>query len=786
MTKVDPALLLVIARHLRAAGPGAEATTEPRPVHVSVLCTGDVDDLRAAGFEPLGRLRTTPGGTLAAGRIALTDLGRLDAVPHVVAIQGSSPAQPQLNRSVPAIRADRVHNAATPVTGEGVVIGIIDTGIDWRHPDFTRPDGTSRIMAIWDQTLVVDPELAEHSPLGFPGMGVEYLADDIRDALAGTLEVRTGDDQDGAEGHGTFVAGIAAGDGSATELCGEPAGSYVGVAPDARLIVVVRSYVPEVGSAGSLENALDYIWHRAGAGTPVVVNYSSTTFFGPNDGTSLEEIAITADLEAQAGRAMVIGAGNARADRQHASVVLPINGPGQSLMFWVPPCTDRPVQVQAWYEAPAAVPFALVAPDEQLTTITLDPVDTREVVVDDGGTAVALYAGALPAGRCALSVTISPAEEGDDVLDGYWTLQLANASTTATAFLDARIYCSDPEAEVQFTSHVDEYRTLGAPATCEAAITVGAYVPGAAADGSDDELAWFTSFGPTRTGGRKPDVVAPGEGIMAPGAYGGWECCRGLCWDLHRPAGGTSAAAPHVAGVVALMFQVNPDLAFHEIKRILRDEANTEHLPEPHLYTWGAGRVDAEAAVRAVPPPGMEAPLHPVPPSPSPAPWGTPGPEPGPEVPAGAPRTPPPPVALALTGPAAGVDGVVGEVVGRIVELPGGEVWAALVSRHFSEVRALVNHHKRVALRWHRLQGPALVAHVAHRLGGAPRGVTLPALDLGRDPDRDRERLAAFLTALERHGSPALAAAVARHRATILAADPATLLRALGAGARAA
>src|SRR5262245_44135468 len=110
MTKVDPGLLHVVARHLRlsagrsesAASPGAE---RPSPVvHVAVRYTGDLDDLRAAGFEPLSRIRTSPDGwSIVAGRLPLDRVGALDAVDHVVEIEGARPVVPQLDQSVHAI-----------------------------------------------------------------------------------------------------------------------------------------------------------------------------------------------------------------------------------------------------------------------------------------------------------------------------------------------------------------------------------------------------------------------------------------------------------------------------------------------------------------------------------------------------------------------------------------------------------------------------------------------------------------------------------------------------------
>ena len=224
---------------------------------------GDLDDLRGAGFEPLGLCPVTPeGNRIAAGRIPFDRLGQLEAVDHVTRIEGSQAMQPALNHSVPAINADVVHNPPYNLTGAGVAIGIIDWGLDWRHPDFVGADDKSRILGIWDQSLTADGDNGEAPPAAFPGIGVEYTQDQITRALAEDGEVRTTNDKR-FPGHGTNVGGIAAGDGSASEWWGDPF-TYVGVAPGADLIVVVLDEAPlpgELGSMPSLQHAFDFIFN---------------------------------------------------------------------------------------------------------------------------------------------------------------------------------------------------------------------------------------------------------------------------------------------------------------------------------------------------------------------------------------------------------------------------------------------------------------------------------------------------------------------------------------------
>jgi hypothetical protein len=450
------------------------------------------------------------------------------------------------------------------------------------------------------------------------------------------------------------------------------------------------------------------------------------------------------------------------------------------LPFEVPPSFATSVSLRLWYPATETVRCSILSPSYQHSE-AVEPGDVGTMEVDSTFR-VDLSSGTDGNWR-QIAINLWRLTEDAEVPDGTWQVELTNIGASP---LDIDAYVqSDRESSVKFVGQlVDELHTLSVPGTCEAAITVGAYSPsGRPRFDATGDLTGYSSFGPTRDGRPKPDLVAPGRAV-APASYGGWEICRWLCWEEYGLAHGTSVATPHVAGVVALMFQRNPRLGHPQVKHLLRHHADKHGIPDPQrVNRWGGGSVDAFETVTNVPSPGDEDPLGPpvtgAPvPSPSPAPVGAgSGPAPAPQ-----PLGPPPSERGAGPEPR-GVDPVswtLAEAVTRLAAVPGGATWAALVSRHFSEVRALVNHNRRVALRWHRLGGPALLAHLAHLAAGSPRGAVLPSLQI------DADRVAAFLTALERHGSPGLAAAVARHRPTIQAADLPVLLRDLGDAARAA
>ncbi len=188
-------------------------------------------------------------------------------------------------------------------TGRGVVAGLVDSGLDWDHPDFGPSPSETRIIRMWDQTLV--PAGSEQSPPDF-GYGVEY---DSLDIVFGSP--RTIDDM----GHGTHIAGTMAGDGSGTNGL-EPAGRYAGLAPEAYIISVKTSWLDV-----DVLDGVDYIFRRASAlGLPCVVNLSLGSHYGPHDGTGPFEASI-ANLTGP-GRIVVGAAGNSGSDPLHARFVV--------------------------------------------------------------------------------------------------------------------------------------------------------------------------------------------------------------------------------------------------------------------------------------------------------------------------------------------------------------------------------------------------------------------------------------------------------------------------------
>ena len=223
----------------------------------------------------------------------------------------------------------------------------MDSGIDWNHKDFIDNDELypsnpanwqTRIMYIWDQHLSNDPHYSVSPPDGY-AYGLEYSSTEVNQAIQGGNSLATID----TIGHGSHVAGIAAGDGTSTN------NTYIGMAPECKLIVCKN----DLNDTGKKLDGFDWILYKASESElnmPVVINFSQGGNWGPHDGTTLWEQAINYDIQNN-GLNLVVSAGNSRNDREHAQYDIPANDHHQfEIHFdeYQPDVIDR--WIQFWYE----------------------------------------------------------------------------------------------------------------------------------------------------------------------------------------------------------------------------------------------------------------------------------------------------------------------------------------------------------------------------------------------------------------------------------------------------
>jgi TonB family protein len=538
-----------------------------------------------------------------AARTAAPFLGRALRVEQdgLVRLDRSRLLHAALDVSGPLVGADRARTDGR--TGRGVLIAVIDSGVDFSHPAFLDADGVPRILWYLDMTLPSRGLAGTLDDLGF----ALFARDDLARALRDPAAPRPSPD---AAGHGTRVASIAAG----SRL------PYLGIAPDAELLVVRADRLPGGRyDEADVADALGFVFAVADRlGRPCVVNLSLGGQAGAHDGTSWLERAIDAAAwEGPGGRAVVVAAGNDADSAVHA-VLDPGDAGSASTALVIP--THRGladdasayVAVDLWSAPGAAFALEVTLPDGTVVAVDADSPSAERPL--DGGGALRVELG-TPAARDGIRTEALAAWTGGDdgtIPPGRYTLRI-HGHAPVDAWLSVEARASLLPFRLERELHRDT--TLAVPATAHGAIAVGALVGRASWTNHLGDLlvdpdvvgepAPFSSLGPTADGRFKPDLLAPGAWVIGaqsstaelPLGPGGFPATAS---DPQWAAGrGTSLAAPHVAGAIALLLQNDPWLHPREILARLRATARTDAAWREDA---GFGLLDAYTALRAPPP----------------------------------------------------------------------------------------------------------------------------------------------------------------------------------------
>jgi subtilisin family serine protease len=579
-------------------------------VTVSLTENSDAAELEAAGFA-VGAL-VGDIATLETDVERLPELAALASVSKIRAVTQAYPSNDRARQSIGITNS--AGQRLISQTGRGVIVGVIDTGIDFRHRDFTVPgsNGTkTRIKALLDMTVYSSTSTDWNYSL--PGqtakIGRLYTEADINAALQGTGTILQKD----KNGHGTHVAGTAAGNG----LASPTPGTYTGMAPEADLVIVKATRQND--DSGSFRtddsiNALKFIQQIAAQrGQPFVVNMSLGGHSGPHDGTNPDERAIDQIVSSGAGRVICVAAGNegvtsfnSNDAKIHAAGTVPAGG-SINLTF---NATESPDFLDLYYANSDRFTVTVTRPDG----VKVGPVAYNPGGFVDGANDpyIEIYNATDTKGDTLASndqsdifITFSP--EAND-LGTNWTITVQGNSVPSGGRFDAWL------GNGSFTTFVDNNSHLiGSPGTARGALTVGAYITRTGnVNLSVGNYAPFTSPGPTADGRQKPEISAPGyylyssRSVDVVGEFGTIGTGSNAPTDSTHYTGlaGTSMATPVVTGAVALVLQANPALTNDQIKTHLKTYAHHDGFDPPGWNSrFGFGKLNIAAVLNAIAPP---------------------------------------------------------------------------------------------------------------------------------------------------------------------------------------
>lgn len=464
-----------------------------------------------------------------------------------------------------------VTNTEPFLTGKGVLVAILDSSIDFYNENFRNADGSTRIVALWDQSLEADPEMGTNPPAGFK-IGVEFTKDQIDEALfsENEAEARQSIPTVDITGHGTAVAGILAAGGTSREPFRK------GVAPESSLLIVKLGAQRENAFPRTTEimRGVTYAVRKAlELKMPLVINLSFGNTYGDHRGNSLLERFL--DNAAEMGRtSVVVGSGNEGASGGHVEGLIQ-NGQTEYVELAVADY-ESSLNVQLWKYYQDIFDVTVITPTGERIEIPMNMPGAYRYRTN--GNALLIYVGQplpymvfqelyidfIPENGGQIGTAFYTAETrrgGNYISAGVWTFELTSRNIVYGGyqfFLPSSAVRSESTRFFRESPQV----TLTVPSTASRVITVGAYdiYTGGVADFSGRGYVFRQLMGnvgnnsgtenlnqtevPTLIHAVKPDIVAPGVDIETVSVRGGY-----------TRVSGTSYATPMVAGASALLME---------------------------------------------------------------------------------------------------------------------------------------------------------------------------------------------------------------------------------------
>lgn len=459
--------------------------------------------------------------------------------------------------------------------GEGVLLAIIDSGINYFHPDFRNEDGTTRIAYLWDQNISGNP------PEGFV-VGTQYTREQINEALSTNnrqqaLAIVPSID---TVGHGTHVAGIAGGNGRSSN------DNIVGAAPDAEFLIVKLGQPDFEGFVRNVEIMLGvrYVLEKARElEKPVSINISLGMNTGPHDGTAIIEQYLD-DAAGVWKNNIVVGTGNEANARNHTNGTV---GQDETTQFEFQIGENTQAYSSTlWFNPIDTMAFEIVNPSGRGTPLIVYAAGPVRFTIQNTNI-YATFAGPSPLNGAIEFALFLIGTDGDYVTSGPWKV-IVHGQSIVNGDFDAWGPTTEAGGGTSYFLNSTVDTTLTTPSTSQLVISVGAY------NHVTGQIAPFSGRGFGRNNKViKPDLVAPGVEITS----------ASHTTSGYRTLSGTSMATPHVTGGVALMmewgivrqnniFLYGENLKTYLIRGATRKDATT--YPSP---IWGYGRLCVEESL---------------------------------------------------------------------------------------------------------------------------------------------------------------------------------------------
>ncbi|MEO6231517.1 MAG: S8 family serine peptidase [Ferruginibacter sp.] len=586
-------------------------------VNVFMAVTTDfkIADVVSFGFLP-GTIRKT----MVTGLIPIEKIEDIANHPHVQYLSAGEKASPALDSARNSTGVNLVHQGyqlSQSYFGDGVIVGIVDIGLDYTHPNFYDNTGKNnyRIKRVWEQLTTTGT-----APLGY-SYGRE---------LTTQTQILNAQRDVTVYSHGTHVAGIAAGAGGGVST------DYVGIAPKADIVLVSSD-----GNAAKLLDGVAYIMdYAASVNKPCVINLSWGSHIGPHDGTSAFDQGC--DQLVGPGKIIVGAAGNQGADSIYLAKTY--SAVDTSLVSFIrftgsPLGTNGQTTIDIWgvpnQDFKVAVNIYNTSTNQYEDYTSYYSAGVNATVIDT------LYDADPVADSCFLSIStgINPINNKPHAIvnidnskqrnnNQYLQIEILgkNTQTKAWAANGSAIFSSRGYGgNVLGGATTSTIGELGG--TGNSIISVGAYTSKTsyqALNGSNQitsypnaigTIAPFSSKGPTADGRTKPDITAPGNAVISSFnrfdtrfTAGSNKVAAVVTYNATNwyfgVDQGTSMATPMVTGTVALWLQADPTLTPTKVKTYLKDSAITDAftgaIPQAGSNVWGWGKLDAYRGLKKV------------------------------------------------------------------------------------------------------------------------------------------------------------------------------------------